>query len=551
MQRCTHMNLHRDDPLDAEDETWAVAHQRATVIRKIVLIEDESRRAAAIRAAAAELGVSRAGFYRMVARFRAVGTTSALLPSRLGRRTGTWSLDARREELISREIETFYLRPERPQLSQLIERIAQRCNAAGLKAPNWRTVHARVSALDAKLAAAKRHDVMVLKDLLATPGELVAPRPLDIVQIDHTPVDVMVVDAETRQGTTRPWLTLAIDVHTRMVVGYHLSLLAPSVISVGLCLLNAIFDKTALMADMGLDVTWPTIGMPQEILVDNGPEFHGKAFLRGCEEHGITVDWRPPGAPRYGGHIERLIGTHMNAVHVIAGSTGSSVSDRQGRDAHGRASLTMRELERWLVLEIAGKYHHKVHATLQRPPIALWRELTGDIPLRLPPDRLKFWVAFLPEERRALRRDGVHLFGIRYWSPALAQDVGRADQPLTVRYDPRDISRVFVRRPNGSFVETRYRHLGYPPVSLWERNAAVRRLREKGRHEVDEAMIFASIAEQRVIEDEARLKSAKARRNRDRRPPARETEASPVKLRDIDTGVPSPALKDGGAWDEP
>ena len=54
-----------------------------------------------------------------------------------------------------------------------------------------------------------------------------------------------------------------------------------------------------------------------------------------------------------------------------------------------------------------------------------------------------------------------------------------------VRYAPRHISRVFVRRPNGSFVEARYRHLAYPPVSLWERNAGVRRLREKERHEVE------------------------------------------------------------------
>ena len=545
------MDRHSDDPLDAKDETWAVAHQRATLMRKVVLIEDASRRADAIWAAAAELGVSRAGFYRMLARFRAVGTTSALLPSRLGRPAGAWSLDARREDLISREIETFYLKPERPQLSQLIERIAQRCDAAGVKPPNWRTVHARIGALDAKLAAAKRHDVMMLKDLLATPGELVAPRPLDIVQIDHTPVDVIVVDAETRQAMKRPWLTLAIDVHTRMVVGYSLSLNEPSVISVGLCLLNAIFDKTAQMADMGLDVTWPTMGLPQAILVDNGPDFRGKAFMRGCEEHGVAVDFRPPGAPRYGGHIERLIGTHMNALHVVDGSTGSSVGDRQGRDAQARASLTMRELERWLVLEIAGKYHHKVHAALQRPPIALWRELTGDIPLRLPPDRLKFWVAFLPEERRTLRRDGIHLFGIRYWSPALAQDVGRASPPLAVRYDPRDISRVFVRRCNGAFVEARYRHLGYPPVSLWERNAADRRLRERGRREVNEAMIFASIAEQRAIEDDARQKSAKARRNRDRRPPAHAAGAAPARLRDIDTGASDPSLKDGGVWDEP
>ena len=176
--------------------------------------------------------------------------------------------------------------------------------------------------------------------------------------------------------------------------------------------------------------------------------------------------------------------------------------------------------------------------------------MTADIPLRLPPDRLKFWVAFLPEERRTLRRDGIHLFGIRYWSPALAQDVGHASQPLAVRYDPRDISRVFVRRPNGAFVEARYRHLGYPPVSLWERNAADRRLRETGRPEVDEAMVFASIAEQRAIEDDARHKSAEARRNRDMRP-SRGAGAAPARLRDIDTGASDPASKDGGAWDEP
>jgi putative transposase len=139
----------------------------------------------------------------------------------------------------------------------------------------------------------------------------------------------------------------------------------------------------------------------------------------------------------------------------------------------------MRELERWLLLEIAGKYHQRTHASLHRPPIALWRELSGSTPLRLPPDRLRFWVAFLPEQRRVLRRDGIHLFGIRYWSPALSQDVGRSTTGLTVRYDPRDLSSVFVRRANGHFVDARYRTLGHPPISLWERNAAVRRLNEK------------------------------------------------------------------------
>jgi len=531
---------------------WAVAKRRADVIRALLTEGGTRLDQAAIRAAGAELGIGRTTLYRFIARFRAAEVTSALLPARRGRPSGARSLDAERETIIAEEIETFYLKAERPRLSDVVERVAARCHHLELPVPNWRTVSRRVRSIDPVHRARKRHDVAALQDLIPVPGEFVAARPLDVVQIDHTPVDIFVVDAETRQAMTRPWLTLAIDVHTRMVVGLHLSLDAPSVISVGLCLLNAVFDKTAALETLGIDAAWPTMGLPRAIHVDNGAEFHSKAFVRGCEEHGIHVDWRPPGTPRYGGHIERLIGTNMSAVHALAGSTGSSVADRQGRDARGRATMTMRELERWLLLDIVGKYHHKVHSGLHRPPIAVWREYASDTPLRLPPDRLRFWVGFLPEERRQLRRDGIHLFGIRYWSPALAQDVGRGEQRLVVRYDPRDLSIVFVRRSNGHFVEARYRILGRPLISLWERNAAMRQLNAKGRREVDEAMIFASVLEQRSIEDDARRLTARARRNRERRPPGRQGDPVEPKLGDIDTAASlSDHVKSGSDWDEP
>jgi putative transposase len=48
---------------------------------------------------------------------------------------------------------------------------------------------------------------------------------LEAVQIDHTEVDLFLVDETTREAmSVRPWLTLAIDVCTRMVVGFHLSM---------------------------------------------------------------------------------------------------------------------------------------------------------------------------------------------------------------------------------------------------------------------------------------------------------------------------------------
>ncbi|WP_325058572.1 Mu transposase C-terminal domain-containing protein [Rhizobium mongolense] len=42
----------------------------------------------------------------------------------------------------------------------------------------------------------------------------------------------------------------------------------------------------------------------------------------------------------------------------------------------------------------------------------------AEIPLRLPQDRMRFWLALLPEQERTLRPTGIHLFGLRYWSPA-------------------------------------------------------------------------------------------------------------------------------------
>ena len=73
-------------------------------------------------------------------------------------------------------------------------------------------------------------------------GSLPRERPNDVWQIDHTIVDLVVVDEETWLPIGRPFLTIAIDVCTRMVAVFHLSLDAPSSASVGLCLLYAVYD---------------------------------------------------------------------------------------------------------------------------------------------------------------------------------------------------------------------------------------------------------------------------------------------------------------------
>jgi putative transposase len=84
------------------------------------------------------------------------------------------------------------------------------------------------------------------------------------VQIDHTEVDLFLVDETTRKAmTARPWLTLAIDVFTRMVVGFHLSMDKPFQVSIGLCMLNAVYDKSPWLKENGIEARWPAAGLPE------------------------------------------------------------------------------------------------------------------------------------------------------------------------------------------------------------------------------------------------------------------------------------------------
>jgi putative transposase len=148
-----------------------------------------------------------------------------------------------------------------------------------LPRPHWRTIKARVDRIDRRAVAIKRKDSKVIKATKAVPGQYTALRPLEVVQIDHTEVDVFLVDDETRKSMdARPWLTLAIDVFTRMVVGFHLSMDKPSRVSLGLCMLNAVYDKTTWLKEHGIDAIWPVAGLPEAVHSDNGADFRSRAF---------------------------------------------------------------------------------------------------------------------------------------------------------------------------------------------------------------------------------------------------------------------------------
>ena len=496
---------------EASDTDWAEAVRREAVIRPLA---DRPRLGQhAVDAASRTLKISIPRVYALLQSFRARPVTASLLPHRPGPATGARRLDAATEAEIEAAIETVYLKRERPTLRTVLGQVRRRCREAGLAAPSMKALRARVSARSLRERVKAREGATAAGNLFRQVRVgLRTERPLQVIQIDHTKVDLMLVDDVTRACIGRPWLTLVLDVHTRMVLGLLLSLEAPSATAAALAVAQAVLPKSEWLADRGIELAWPVHGLPEIIHVDNGREFHSRAFERGCQQHGIRIDYRPPATPRFGGHIERLMGTLMGRVHALPGSTSANVAARGEYDAEKRAVLTFREFERILVLEVLGPYHNEVHAALGRSPASAWSEGTAGMRLREPDDKAALLLDFLPFEERLVRRDGVRLFSIFYQDGALAHLVDHGLGKLRIKYDPRDLGAVFVELPAGGHIRVPYADVGRRPITLWEHREATRQLRLEGRRTVDEHAIFLAIEEQRRVLLAAQGRSKAARR---------------------------------------
>jgi putative transposase len=161
-----------------------------------------------------------------------------------------------------------------------------------------------------------------------------------------------------------------------------------------------------------------------------------------------------------------------------------------------------------------------VHSTLGQTPAAVWSAGTAATPPITVTGETAFLVDFLPVIRRTLTRTGFVIDHVRYFSDALKPWIARRDRldRFVLRRDPRDLSRIWVLDPDGgAYLEVPYRTLAHPPVTLWEQQAAVARLREQGRAQVDETALFRMVEQMRTITDTAAATTRRARRDAQRR----------------------------------
>lgn len=512
-----------------KDDDWWEANRRFQIISPI-LKSARGQRVDLIKQVSELSSVSQATLYRWISAYETEERISSLIrPTRKDK--GSSRLSEDHEEIIKKHIKESYLTEQRLTPFKVWEKIKGECRDLNLVPPHLNTVRNRIDLISDEEKTLKRYGRDAARNkykptLGHFPG---ADYPLAIAQIDHTPMDIIIVeDDEDRQPIGRPNLTLCLDVHSKVVLGYYIGLDPVGALSTGLCLSHAILPKETWLAKMDITTPYPVWGKMRVIHTDNAKEFRGTMLGTACKEHDIVAERRPKGQPQYGGHVERSFRTFMSEVHNLPGTTRSNIKDRGDYDSEGHACMTLSALEQWFAIYIVEYYHHQPHEGNNGiPPIIKYeRGLLGDdkqpgigLPQRIA-DEYKLKLDFMPYKERTVQEYGVLLENIFYYHDSLRRWINTLNpnsknnkRQFVCRYDPRDMSKVYFYEPDTeSYVEVPYRDITHPAVSLWEIRAAKAKLREEGYANLNEDLIFGAIKRMDAIVETEKAKTKAARK---------------------------------------
>jgi len=509
---------------DITDSDWREIERRFELIQP--LLKGASRKE--VEEHANKIGIHFTTLYRWLKNYNSTGVLTGLLPKKTGSPPGGSRIEEAAELVISSVINEYYLTKQRPSPQRVIDLVNIECKNKNIQAPSKNTIRARINQISEKERLKKQGNSAKARTLYnpASGSFPNADYPLAVVQIDHTPVDIILVDDDSRLPIGRPWITVAIDIYSRMITGYYLSLDAPCEASVAMCIAHSVLPKDNWLLLHGIEAKWPVWGFMQTIHVDNGADFRSDTLKRSCLTYSINLEFRPVGQPNFGGHIERLLGTVLKQVHSLPGTTFSNIKERDTYDSDKHASMTFSEFEIWLVTYITKVYHKKKHSNLGISPEQQWEkgifgDLTTDGVGYLPksPNPETVLIDFLPMFSRTIQKNGVNIDGLNYYDNVLRAWINAVDsdtqkkQTFIFRRDPRDISYVWFYEPN---LQAYYRlplaNQSIPAITLWEFKAAKERIKEKGINAVSDHELVSALEELHNHAKESIKKSKKARR---------------------------------------
>lgn len=287
-------------------------------------------------------------------------------------------------------------------------------------------------------------------------------RPYAEIEVDHTRLDILIMDDERGLVLGRPDLIIFRDRATGMIAGYGLGFEEPSFASFLQGLRHATYPKD-LLRYPAIKNGWPCYGRFENLFVDNALHFIGDNIIAAGRELGFNLVRFQPRQPWLKGALERFFGSlGTGLVHQLVGTTLHNVMARRDHEFLGEANLTLDEFEALLNFLICEIYHAEPRRGLGvirgvgDAPLAVWADKAKSFKTPLLPHPDVFMSLVGDRDRRTIQNDGITWDYITYESPELwaLRSHPRHRRPAeggSTKYeitrDPFDLGQISVRNP--------------------------------------------------------------------------------------------------------
>lgn len=355
-------------------------------------------------------------------------------------------------------IEADVLNKAKPEISVAYGKVRNLCEARGHLPPSDKTFRGEIKRIkEAKLIEARsgRKAAYALSEFQwhvdqSTPRH--GERPFEVGHIDHTELDVDLVDSRTGANLGRPWLTVLMDAFTRIILAFYLTFDPPSYRSCMAVIRNCVRRHGRI---------------PKTIVVDKGSDFESLFFEALLARLGIHKKSRPASKGRFGSVIERFFGvSNQRFIHNLAGNSQALQQARSMSPSHDPRTLAVWTLPALsdafeeFAFETYGNLTHPAFGMSPNQAMAQGLAVSGSrshtlIPFT--PDFERLCMPTTPAQKTVVRPGrGIKIKNIHYWHPLFREaKVERTKVPLV--YDPFDVSRAYAL-VNGEWVLCRSEH---------------------------------------------------------------------------------------------
>ena len=319
-------------------------------------------------------------------------------------------------------------------------------------------------------------------------------------QMDATQADIYLVSRKDRSIVVgRPYIYMAVDTATHLIAGVYVGFDCDET-AVMACIAQATMDKVEYCARYGIEITpeqWPSVGMPTEIITDQGREFLGPRMSELCRRYGLEVLTLPPFRPDQKGCVEKSIDLLQQRYKPLLRGKGVIEDDAQERwatDYRTQAVLDLDDFTRIVIHSVL--YLNSGRLVDGKTPAKRWLEIS---PRLMTVDMEELHIQTLPRDTAKLTRKGIRVNRMWY-GPDDATGLIIGDS-YTIAYNPADLRRIHIILADG-ICPCHAVEIGQPLSEIeWEKaHKAAKKNRGAARAKETASSIAATQAIRAIIE---------------------------------------------------